>query len=229
MRPSRAPSSTNDGEDRDRLGVVELAGPGPGGRGPPSAATWTSSRSCSCGVRRMRAFLVASDRRARSANVARSASAVSPSCTMRAAVHHRVPVGEAQGELHVLLDEQDRHARRPVQLGDGVLDLDDDRRLDALGRLVEHQQLRAGSPAPGRSPAAGPGRRDSSPAGRPSSVRERREDVERVVDGGAVAARGRARARRCRFSAHGQLREHLVALGHVADPGAGPLVRRAAW
>ena len=42
---------------------------------------------------------------------------------MRAAVHHRVALGEAQGELDVLLDEQDRHPAGGVELGDGVLDL----------------------------------------------------------------------------------------------------------
>ena len=48
----------------------------------------------------------------RLANMAGSASATSPAVLDAAAVHHRVALGQAQGELDVLLDEQDRHRRR---------------------------------------------------------------------------------------------------------------------
>ena len=36
---------------------------------------------------------------------------------------HGVPLGQAESELDVLLDEQDRHACLAMEAGDGVLDL----------------------------------------------------------------------------------------------------------
>ena len=58
-----------------------------------------------------------------------------------AAVHDREIVGQLVGELEILLDQQDRHVATLAQEGDGAADVLDDGRLDAFGRLVEHQQL----------------------------------------------------------------------------------------
>jgi hypothetical protein len=74
-----------------------------------------------------------------------------------------------------------------VELGDGVLDLHDDRRLDPLGRLIEHQQ-----PGPGHE---GPGERQllrlsaRQQPGRPAHHRSQcREQVNGVADGVGVGA-----------------------------------------
>ncbi len=64
---------------------------------------------------------------------------MSPEWLIKIAFHDGGPLRQAQGELDVL-HEQDRHAGRSVQRRDGVLDLQDDRGLDALGRLVHDEQ-----------------------------------------------------------------------------------------
>ena len=60
-----------------------------------------------------------------------------------AALHHGVGVGQLAGEIEILLDQQDRHLALLAQVGDGAADVLDDGGLDALGRLVEHEQLAA--------------------------------------------------------------------------------------
>ena len=60
-----------------------------------------------------------------------------------APLHDQVVVGERAGEVVVLLDQQDGHFAGRGQRPDGALDVLDDRRLDALGRLVEDEQPRA--------------------------------------------------------------------------------------
>src|SRR5258705_13470739 len=59
-----------------------------------------------------------------------------------AALHHQVLVGERAREIVVLLDQQDRHVAARGERADRALDVLDDRGLDALGRLVEDQELR---------------------------------------------------------------------------------------
>src|ERR1700741_1653547 len=58
--------------------------------------------------------------------------------------HDVVPVGHRLGEAEILLDQQDG---KPLALEgvDGAADLLDDDRGEALGRLVEQQQPRAGA------------------------------------------------------------------------------------
>src|SRR5580704_178501 len=53
-------------------------------------------------------------------------------------------VGEGRGEAEILLDQEDREALM-FQLADQPANLLDDDRRQALGRLVEHQQRRAGA------------------------------------------------------------------------------------
>jgi len=60
--------------------------------------------------------------------------------------HHLV--GEAEGELHVLLDQHDR-LPLGLQARDGAADLGDDERREALGRLVHQEHARIShQPAP---------------------------------------------------------------------------------
>src|SRR5438093_8394861 len=66
-------------------------------------------------------------------------------CDHFAALHHQILVGELGGEVDVLLDEHDGHGLAVGQHADHAADVLDDRRLDAFGRLIEDQELRAGS------------------------------------------------------------------------------------
>src|SRR5271170_1872346 len=61
-----------------------------------------------------------------------------------AMLHHEVAVGERRREAKVLLDEQDGETL-VLEFSDGAADLLDDDRRKALGRLVEHEELRAGA------------------------------------------------------------------------------------
>ena len=65
-----------------------------------------------------------------------------PGADHLAARQHHIAVGERTGEIVVLLDQQDRHLAFAGELADRSLDVLDDRRLDAFGRLVEDEQLR---------------------------------------------------------------------------------------
>jgi hypothetical protein len=58
-------------------------------------------------------------------------------------------VRQAEGEVQVLLHQQDGQADFSVEALDRVLDLVDDRRLDTFGRLVEEQQPGASDEGPG--------------------------------------------------------------------------------
>ena len=151
-----------------------------------------------------------------------------------AALHDQVAVGELGGEVVVLLDQHDRHALRlagDAQAGvgehaDDAADVLDDRRLDALGRLVEHEQASAPAASaramascccwpPERSPPRRCSICFSTGNSSNSSLRHRR------------AARLVARPI-CRFSCDREASEDLAALRHVADAAAHALVRRLA-
>ena len=71
-------------------------------------------------------------------------SAPRPRLDDLAALHHQVLVGQFGGKVVVLLDQDDRHGLAVGQHADDPADVLDDARLDAFGRLVEDQQLRAG-------------------------------------------------------------------------------------
>src|SRR5205814_7204244 len=55
--------------------------------------------------------------------------------------HDAELVGQALREVEVLLDEEDTHAVLLAQPADRRFDLEDDRRLDALRRLVEEEEV----------------------------------------------------------------------------------------
>src|SRR3984893_4823246 len=59
----------------------------------------------------------------------------------RAAVHHHEMVAQLACEVEILLDQYDRDLPQIAQIGDGAADILDDRRLDALGRLIQQQEL----------------------------------------------------------------------------------------
>jgi hypothetical protein len=51
-------------------------------------------------------------------------------------------IAELVGKVEILLDQHDRHLAEPAQVRDRTADVLDDRRLDALGRLIEQQEAR---------------------------------------------------------------------------------------
>src|SRR5688572_25657522 len=132
-----------------------------------------------------------------------------------AALHHQVLVGERAGEVVVLLDQQDRHLAGRGERADRALDLLDDRRLDALGRLVEDQQARLH-----RQRAADgellllPARQVAAAA--PEHALQHREHLEDARRDG-----GRAHQQ---VLFHREAREDLAPLRHVAQAGARTLV-----
>ena len=98
-----------------------------------------------------------------------------------------------------------------------VADVLDDRRLDALGRLVEDQQLagRSASARPMASCCCWPPER--SPPRRCSISLQHREHRRRCASGIVRAARGAPASPIRRFSSTVRRREDLAALRHVAD------------
>ena len=61
-----------------------------------------------------------------------------------AAVKHGVIVADIARPFEILLDDEDRHLALAAQMDERAADVLDDRRLDALGRLVQQQHLRLG-------------------------------------------------------------------------------------
>ena len=64
-----------------------------------------------------------------------------PAGDAASAREHEDRVAEAEHHRHVVLDDQER-LPLPVQLSDHLDDVVDERRIDAAGRLVEHDQAR---------------------------------------------------------------------------------------
>jgi hypothetical protein len=60
-----------------------------------------------------------------------------------AAFYHDGPIGNVPRELEILLDEHNGHLAALPQVGDRPSDLFDDRRLNALCRLIEQEQPRS--------------------------------------------------------------------------------------
>src|SRR5207248_2129091 len=138
-----------------------------------------------------------------------------------ARIEHDVALGEAQGELHVLLHQYDRQPVRRVQLRDGVLDLDDHRRLDALGRLVEQQQ-----PGPGHE-GAGDGELLRLAAGEEPRLTAEElaklgEEVEGLVQG--CLPGGRRLDHDLQVLPHREARKAGPALRDIGEPRPHPLV-----
>ena len=97
----------------------------------------------------------------------------------------------------------------------------DDRRLDALGRLVENQDLRSRDQRPGDRQLLGlPAAEQPGRAGEQRG--ESREQVDHLVEGDRVGA-ARSLGDDLQVLACRQLREDRMSLGDVADAAPGAL------
>src|SRR3954452_13003451 len=97
------------------------------------------SRTCSSPRARWRPSL--SDRKP--ASYIRLVEFVAPSFDDdRAAIHHGDAVRQIAREVEILLDQQNGQPAALAQQANDPRDFLDDARLDALGRLVEHEQTR---------------------------------------------------------------------------------------
>ena len=129
----------------------------------------------------------------------------------------------AQREADVLLDQQHRQVAALGERDDRVLDLGDDVRLDALGRLVEDQQPRLGDQRPGDGEllALAAGQQAGAAAQQFASARGTGRAPRRSATSGGPAPS----ATSCRFSSVVSCAERLLALRHVGQPRRDPLVR----
>src|SRR5437016_5505679 len=134
-----------------------------------------------------------------------------------AALHHEVLVGERARELVVLLDQQDRHLASRGEGADRALDVLDDGGLDALGGLVEDEELRLHRErAPdGELLLLAARKVAAAPAQHLAEDRKELEHARRYL--GAARAGREAHAQ---VLLDGEAREDLAALGHVAYAGA---------
>src|SRR5260370_18829973 len=135
-----------------------------------------------------------------------------------------VRVGDARQRDQVLADEEDRLAARRQPL-DAAPDLGANERRQALRRLVEDQEPRVRHErAPDREHLLLAAREGAAEA--PRAGRELGEELEHPGDGPRVRAAAAVRGGRHEVLAHREVREHLAALGHEADPDLGDAVRR---
>ena len=114
-----------------------------------------------------------------------------------------------------------------AQMDERAADVLDDRGLDALGRLVEHEQLRPGHQRPGDGELLLLAAREVA-AAPPQHVVEHGKEREDLVVDDALVARARREAGHQVF-AHGEQRKNLAALRHIAEAGLGAQVGRHAW
>src|SRR4051812_533524 len=140
----------------------------------------------------------------------------------RAAIHHRKTVAEFAGKVEILFDQHDGDVAEIAQIRDGSADVLDDRGLDALGRLVEQQQL---WPHHQRAPdrellLLAAGEIAAAPAEHGLQHREQRVHVVRNV---LVLAPERAEAGLEIFLDR-QKRKYLAPLRHEADALARALI-----
>ena len=141
-----------------------------------------------------------------------------------AAVQHRVVVADVARPFEILLDDEDRHLALAAQMHKRAADVLDDRRLDALGRLVEDKEFGL------RHQRAGDGEllllaaRKVAAAASQHVVEHGKERKDLVVDR-PLGSRPRRVAGHEIF-AHGEQRENLAALRDIAKAGLGPQVGR---
>src|SRR5579863_1142606 len=140
-----------------------------------------------------------------------------------AAFHDDVSLGERSREVEILLHEKDRHVAARREVADDALDLLDDRRLDALGRLVEDEEA---------------GFRDQSPRDRElllltareiaaaplQHVAQHREERENLVGDAALARRQRREAR-LQVLPYRETRKNFASLRHQRDAAPRTLMR----
>ncbi len=126
-------------------------------------------------------------------------------------------VGERAGEIVILLHQQNRHFPLLREQADHALDILDDRRLDALGGLVQDQQLRlhCERAADGKLLLLPAGEVAPAPA---EHVLQHREQVENLRRNGGAAALGRQAHQQVFF--HRESGKDFASLRHVADAEA---------
>src|SRR5271169_1405211 len=141
----------------------------------------------------------------------------------RAAVHDRVIVGDVARPFEILLDHQDRHLALAAQMDERAADVLDDRRLNALGRLVEDEELRARHQRAANRQllllAAG-----EIAAAPPEHVVENRKQAENLVVDGALIAR-QAGESGLQVLLDREQRKNLAPLRHIAEAEPGALMR----
>ncbi len=133
-----------------------------------------------------------------------------------AAVHDVGIARDLERQLDMLLDQDHRHLAR--ELLEPVGDLLDHAHPDALGRLVEHQQLRpAEHGAADRQHLALAARQRAGRLGK--TLRQLGKEIEHIVHARTV---GLAHAAQQQVLAHRQLGEDGMLLRHVADAPPHP-------
>ena len=138
--------------------------------------------------------------------------------------HDRDTLGDRGRDADVLLDDEDGDIAFRAEPDQHLLDLRDDDRREALGRLVHDEEMRIGDERAGRSPA--------------SAARRRRADRRRCFSARRGAGRHRRRVRPSRSPSarrdhaqmlvDGQRSPQAAALRHVADAAPRDLRRRKA-
>ncbi len=143
-----------------------------------------------------------------------------------AAIHDVDIVGKLAAKIEILLDEQDRHAGGIAQVADCPADILDDRRLDTLRRLVEHEDLRPRDHgATDRQLLLLPAREIAAATGQHRL--QHREETEDIVWDVTVAAAKRSKAG-LEIFLDCQEREDFTPLRHIADALLGAGKRRQA-
>src|SRR5215218_10236765 len=132
-----------------------------------------------------------------------------------AAIHDEDPVGELLREIEILLDQDDGHLAALAQIGDGAADVLDDRGLDAFGRLVEDEELRAHDEraADGELLLLAAREVAAAPA---QHLGKHREEREHVVRNGVPGPRQRRKAG-AQVLLDREQRKNLAALRHERD------------
>src|SRR5713101_6642554 len=147
-----------------------------------------------------------------------------------ALAHDGVGVREPPGELEVLLHEE--HGDAPLlDAPDGVLDLEDDVGLDALGGLVHEEKLGPREEDPGDGELLLlPAREHAALAGQELlEPGEEAEDFLEVTRAAAIArGPGPPEEADAEVFRHGEVREDLAPLRDIADAVGGALFRAQA-
>ena len=144
-----------------------------------------------------------------------------------AGLQHDVLLGHPQRHLDVLLGEQDPEAVAFVEGDDRLLDLGDDRRLDALGRLVEQQDPGLGQQRAGDRQllalAAAEEARGALEQGCRRGNRSKTSSISERPSGAACLQH------HAQVLGDGQLREAGALLGDVAQSQPARAPTAAAW
>src|SRR4051812_33431071 len=136
---------------------------------------------------------------------------------------HVATVGDREGDVRVLLHDENRHPRLVYLLDDLEVPLDENR-SQSHGRLVHEQQLRLGheSSSHGHHLLLAAGERPGELGA--ALVQKREEVVDAVV--GFVRAAALQVGAHLEVLAHGHRREEPPVLGHDRDPLPDPVARR---